>query len=343
MDQENRFFTQSIVGTPRRLPLGVLSRLTQQPGFSFARAETGPVAKSPVKLAVFLKWPLQHFTRWRAIAVASLAGAAAMWLVVLNHDAGESGATMPNQYAVRDDVARPPYVPRVDQTPPLSEQPPGSIVIESTPFPAVTPGSPPIEEVKKDAETSAPRESPLPIAPAGSVPEQSALALAEKTVTPPTVAIQKVPPSKTAEPARQVEHGHRVPSKLAKENTEKRDKEPPPKAVILDTTRAPDPSKPTTPASQAPSMQPDAKGKNLVGPTREVTAGLVGAPNGGTEVKVTVVDIAPDNSFVLISNPQTRLPQKFVVGQTIFTGETIQKIDAEKGQVKLNGRSIGMR
>ena len=67
------------------------------------------------------------------------------------------------------------------------------------------------------------------------------------------------------------------------------------------------------------------------------------APPKVDEPKVTVVDIARDGSYVLITNPRTRLPERFGVGQKIFSGETVQKIDAAGGKVQLDKRSVGLQ
>ena len=190
MDQENRFFTQAIVGTPRRLSLGVLSRLTQEPGFIFDGGGAKPGTNSPARFAGFQKWPLRNFSRWGVIAMVSLAGASIMWLLVVNRDASESGATMPTQYATKDAVAPAAYAPHVEPIPPLGK-PPGSIVIEPTPFPVAAPDSPSPGDAKNGAETSTPRESPLPIAPAGSAQETSVLASTESQVKPGPGIIQK--------------------------------------------------------------------------------------------------------------------------------------------------------
>lgn len=61
------------------------------------------------------------------------------------------------------------------------------------------------------------------------------------------------------------------------------------------------------------------------------------------DVRVTVVDIAKDGSYVLISNPKTRLPERFTVGQKIFTGETIQKIEPTTGRVQLDKRAVALQ
>jgi hypothetical protein len=59
--------------------------------------------------------------------------------------------------------------------------------------------------------------------------------------------------------------------------------------------------------------------------------------------RVTVVDIGSDGQFVLITNPRTRLPEKFNIGERIHTGEVIKEIDRSNGVVKLDTRSINLQ
>ncbi len=59
---------------------------------------------------------------------------------------------------------------------------------------------------------------------------------------------------------------------------------------------------------------------------------------------MTVVDIDKAGKYVLITNPETRLPQKVEIGQKIFTGETIRGIDPASGRVHLDdGRTLTMQ
>jgi hypothetical protein len=59
--------------------------------------------------------------------------------------------------------------------------------------------------------------------------------------------------------------------------------------------------------------------------------------------KITVVDIDKKGAYVLLTNPATRLPEKFTVGQAIFTGEVINKIDPATGKILLGTRTIGLQ
>lgn len=57
---------------------------------------------------------------------------------------------------------------------------------------------------------------------------------------------------------------------------------------------------------------------------------------------LTIVDIARDGAYVLLTNPDTRLPQQFKVGQKIFTGEVISQINHKTGQMVTDQRTVSM-
>lgn len=129
----------------------------------------------------------------------------------------------------------------------------------------------------------------------------------------------------------------------AKEPEKEKDRIP---AVVLD---KPDESvkapavvaiKPVAPAAPTKD-KPAADAKAVVAKAEAAPA----APTqiGESQPPVTVVDIAKDGSYVLVSNPKTRLPEKFAVGQKIHTGEVIKKIDPATGKVQLTSRTIGMQ
>lgn len=140
------------------------------------------------------------------------------------------------------------------------------------------------------------------------------------------------------------------------------DNEKPPAAVVLDASGKPAPGLPAgappaaavgkppaqpapPPVATAPVATPAmAGGGKLATPTREVPA--VGGAEAKTEAagpRVIVVDIDKSGSFALITNPQTRLPEKVSAGQKIFTGETIKKIDPAAGKIQLDSRTITMQ
>lgn len=129
----------------------------------------------------------------------------------------------------------------------------------------------------------------------------------------------------------------------AKESEKEKDRIP---AVVLDkpdeSVKAPDvvAIKPVAPAAPAKD-KPAAAAKAVV--AKAEAAPVAPTQNSESQPPVTVVDIAKDGSYVLVSNPKTRLPEKFAVGQKIHTGEVIKKIDPAAGKVQLTSRTIGMQ
>lgn len=89
--------------------------------------------------------------------------------------------------------------------------------------------------------------------------------------------------------------------------------------------------------SQVPA--PAASSSRLVGPARESAPSVSGA----ALLKVTLVDVDKSGKFALITNPQTRLPEKVVPGQKIFTGETVKSIDGSAGTLHLDNRTITLQ
>ncbi len=136
-------------------------------------------------------------------------------------------------------------------------------------------------------------------------------------------------------------------------NTEKYKEERVDRVVVVDASeiRNADGAKDADAASTrkfAAPVEVKAEGPKLQLPASKASAPT---PSGdathqaGTKArneKVTVVDIPPDSSYVLITNPQTRLPQRFTVGQKIWTGETIKSIDSKAGHLVLDSRTVSM-
>ena len=88
-------------------------------------------------------------------------------------------------------------------------------------------------------------------------------------------------------------------------------------AVVLD----------TEPASSA-SKSNDANPAAATSQTSETRDPSKRAPRSG------LVAITPDGKAALFTNPATRLPEKFVVGEKTRAGEVIQSIDAKNGVVR---------
>lgn len=212
---------------------------------------------------------------------------------------------------------------------------PINIALQAEPFP--------IEQAVAQTadEGSSVKVSPLPFnalpgaldaQPAAPI-DQAATRLPRKQPVPILPAEKPAPASSRAAAV--------IPTEKVTEKTS--EKEPPPRAVIIDVTR--EQAVPTSvgaaPATQAPDKA--SAPSKLVGPVQERSPGMATPSPVSPAPRVTLVDIAQDGSFALVTNPQTRLPQKVVIGQKLPTGETLQKIDQAKGTIQVDGRTVAMQ
>jgi hypothetical protein len=105
-------------------------------------------------------------------------------------------------------------------------------------------------------------------------------------------------------------------------------------AVILDAT-----------AKSVQAQAPAVSGVpiKIATPVRDTPAVQSSSSSAGAQRNLTIVDIAKDNSFVLITNPSTRLPEKMTAGAKLYTGETIRKIDHARGEIQTDSRTVQMQ
>ena len=215
--------------------------------------------------------------------------------------------------------------------------------------PASAPASAP------QAEASTPEASiPIMSASAAAPAEQTALTTGEILPAPVSISISSAEfATETAAPS--------IPVAAAKPATS-RVQQPPKKAgpsagdkvekhasIIVDGA-APKPTAPAQAAAQAlptpaapPSSARAVTGK-LVSPAVETASAAPAIPGKVEGPRITLVDIDKAGAYALITNPQTRLPQKVEVGQKIFTGETVLKIDPKAGRIHLDsGRAVNMQ
>lgn len=323
MDKTESYLTQAIVGKRQRVTLGhqvryqgdtLLSVADSRVGidgfFTFARVTLGLVAGRA-------KW-----------ITFGLAGA----LLVAGAGLGYQKLT-----AKRDPVAVEPVIAE-PQSPALPLVPAASgpdtvnaIAVDPKPFPDepaavgvgdsnVPTGSDPLQAAGavKDVRPEPTGPLPLPLRPMPSSTQEQA-----KTVQPtPEVSVQKDARSSRDKP-----------------------KEQAPKGLILDDEKE-------TPDKQASTRTGHSSGATGTGNPAQRTTKLVdplevGAGVAGSSpqqaARPTIVTIADDNSYVLITNPTTRLPQKYQVGQRLPNGATVQRIDHSKGVVQIDGQTFGLQ
>lgn len=328
MDPTQRYLTQMIVGAPKRIAMGVPVEVTGGPSMaSGAVADAEDVSRTA----------LARLRRWGVIGIAKLVPSrqAYMRLATLGVIAavGVGLSQMRTLSTSTPKEATPVAVARAPAGGPAMD----SISVVKAPF--LEPALP--EQTLPAVQSSQPS---LPFQPAAANQVIPAGLMAPVTPqtnpTPiPQKAVASAGPSKSAAPAAE----SRSPVRTSRNAEEKRSDEP--RALVLDGTKTDQKPQSSDTAPVKPSPKEPSLGENdkrLVGPVSEQSARLATAPVEETK-RVRIVDIGHDSSFVLITNPQTRLPQKFTVGQTIFTGETLQKIDAAKGTIQLDSRTVGLQ
>jgi hypothetical protein len=352
MDQANKYFTQAIVGEPRKVVLGVLSRGADSPSFGFpdmdsSRSVSAPWNRFIPRLVLGRKVlrdaapePSRFGGRlaYVLVGLSLVAGVAAILAVGSGHGQNQEAAETSHRSVEADTAVAPPAAP---SPPPAVD----NISIADTIFEADEESAPSDTEQRTENVAHS-----LPFGPA----EQREVVPAKVAAAPKAVVPQKpiaplptteearpVPPVPKAPPApKQSEPAARSPAPPKQQD---QDQEPPPPAVIVDMSKAPQKVM-ESPAVPVEQREPVSTGqRRLVGPVQESSPQPSTTSGQGNSPLPTVVDIGPDGTYVLITNPSTRLPQRFTTGQKIFTGETIQKIDAKSGSVQLDTRTIKMQ
>jgi hypothetical protein len=173
---------------------------------------------------------------------------------------------------------------------------------------------------------------------AAQAPTPAPVHLEARTPAHPTAPIAAPAPTRAQAaqpeegPARAKASPPAAPTRSDKEKGEKA-------AVIMDDV--PMPKANPTPAPQAPSPQTVAKAP---APTPAPVPGLAPAaaakpaqPRG-----IGLLAIAPDGKSAAFTNPKTRLPEQFKIGDQLPNGETVRSIDLKGGRVVTNAKEYGL-
>lgn len=170
--------------------------------------------------------------------------------------------------------------------------------------------------------------SPLPFAPPEPEREPAVQRRAEQPKTPPVPPDR--PPSPPAKAAVQKEQAPaRAPSATPGSQREQK----PVSAVVLDEA-APRGARPgaNPPAATPPSSVP-AKSPVAAAAAPSPAAATQLAPKPALERGTGLIAITPDSKVAVFTNPKTRLPQQFKIGDQLLSGDTIRSIDAKAGKV----------
>lgn len=327
-DPEFDFYTRTIVGEQLQLRLGRVVRgpvfsahrwplvpgVTDRPGFGRLLGVSRDIARATTNLAA--RRPAMF---WGGLSTLALGIG---YLVMGALEAGERHRELPTSVQI--------------STLPIATPAPQAGVIQPVdgvfPSPA-TPMSPSTEQTVEiplvppaAVSTEAPAAPKVAAKPAGSMPllsnHTSGPLPATAPATAPAVPIAVAPPvtiptTRSAVPA------------------------PEKPAVLVDDSRSiVEPQKPGQAAVKAQSAVLQQADKLAV-PLSEKPA--VAAKPAGSSIqteaapKLTVVHLSEDGRSAFITNPKTRLPQSFSVGDRLPDGKTLQRIDVGAGTITADG------
>lgn len=368
MNKSQTYLTQAIVGGPRQLDMGHKIGSNGGPTLGFVEPEIAPKTVSTIgtenTTSPWVKWlgaareikpPKIQIQGVKGLTTKKVRlGAAGVLLLIIGGVLGPWANTWIKEYSAMADK-------QVTQTP----SPAQSTATASPPLPIMA--------------ASGPAQSPLGAITV--VNEPAAVAQATASATQPVAASSRpiVPvvesttakaPIQTAQQVNQQPPPTPLPTSEPKAGPLKLVATPAPRqdskeehkpAVILDVAKPVSEEKAVvasqtgaSPVNAAPVAkqqfqtpkevkppQPPSSVPNSPAKAAEQDQGKTAAKTPASN-RITVVDMATDGSYVLLTNPETRLPQKYKVGQKIHTGETIQKIEPKTGKLVLDSRSVYM-
>jgi hypothetical protein len=204
--------------------------------------------------------------------------------------------------------------------------------------PAAAPASAPASATELPIPQAGPGvrvvDQPYETAPAALSEADAALPIAPREA----VASASVAAVQTPAPRAQAVRAPSRPKVPAAENTESR-----PPAVVLDevkgasaspsATKAPAAS-PQGPASAAAAV---SRGPTKATPAQVATARPPGGTRGGGLVAVT-----PDGKTAVFTNPTTRMPEQFKIGDKLPNGEVIRAIEPKDGRVVTSAKEYSL-
>jgi hypothetical protein len=189
----------------------------------------------------------------------------------------------------------------------------------------------PIEGPQSDGAAS-----PLPFAPPAAAQEPAAQRGGELPKAPPVPAER--PPAPPAKAAVQKEQA--PPPKTGPSNQREQQ---PVSAVVLDEAapRGARPGANAATASASVPAKPPAAAAQAAGPVAAAVAAQP-APKPTLERGTGLIAITPDGKVAVFTNPKTRLPQQFNVGDQLPSGDTIRGIDAKAGKVVSSSKEYNL-
>jgi hypothetical protein len=322
MDKTESYLTQVIVGKRQRLTLGTKVRY-EGDGY-LALPQTSRLYGALQDVGAFLagrwhKWAMGVFV----VTLVAGIGAGGAWFF-LQQNQLENGSVLAGEQPIATPPSNLPIAPAPVPTDPVT-----AITVAAEPFPMADGAA-----MERSIATETPSQG-AQVPPDGPLPPGSAASgssVPTRTIPPRHVELSQSPPAVNAK------------RDVVSNKASGRDREDSPPAVVLDASKdAADKSGASVAQTLSVVKEPASKNAKVVTPT-EVGSPVVGTVGtSSTTTRPTIVTIAEDSSYVLITNPSTRLPQKFQVGQKLPSGATVQKIDHSKGVVQIDGQTFGLQ
>lgn len=323
----DELITRLVVGEPMRVQLGrpVGQRLEKQGGSQVLRWNAGawisgakPKAGSAPTATTFAV-PLQKLSRLTEAASAAprrirwpMVGAVCAGLLV----AASAAVLFPRQ-------AQEPALPIAPIAPIAAS---GVVKVVSEPYTG-------------EPRSPIPAEG-LPIAAPSDAVAPAAAAAAQPPI--PAAAPQAAQPTVVAAAAA----GARVPAPAKAASEASKDGQPRPPAVLLDVSSPVVPraaaSKPAPAAAPAPAQLSTAQPAPQAVAAQVAAARPVSPPPARGPSGHGLVTITPDGKIAVFTNPKTRLPEQFKVGDTLPNGETVRSIDAKEGRVATSSKEYSL-
>lgn len=164
--------------------------------------------------------------------------------------------------------------------------------------------------------------SPLPFAPPVAAPEPAAQPVAELPKAAP-VAVERRPAAPTQAPMQKEQ------APAPKNSPSNQREQQPVSAVVLDEASP----RGARAGINPPAAAATAPAKTAASAPSVPAVASQPAPKPALERGTGLIAITPDSKVAVFTNPKTRLPQQFKIGEQLPSGDTIRGIDAKAGKV----------
>lgn len=326
--------TRLVVGEPTTLALGMpvgQTLATPTRGALHWKAGTwvGASTSRVEWLARVLRKRQPHSIVVRTTAAPADAGRARFRLVARVLAALSLGAAIPLAMLVfREEPSAPSELPIT----PAATNAPVRVVSAAYMPPQPSPAAGDTQPLPIAAPNESPA-APLPFAPPAATQETVQQKVPQLPKVAPVPAER--PPAAAVNPSGPMQK--EAPPAANPASTQR--EQQPVSAVVLDeaSPRGARVAPNNAPAAPAVGAQPSKASS-----TAAATATAQPAPKASLERGTGLVAITPDGKLAVFTNPKTRLPQQFKIGDQLPSGDTIRSIDAKEGKVVSSSKEYNL-